>query len=38
MLENKVILKRLQYIKNQFGKGAGNLRDSSSCHILKVFK
>lgn len=38
MLKNKVILKKLQYIKDWFGRREGNSRDSSSSHVLKVFK
>lgn len=34
MLENKVMMKKLQYIKNQLGKGTSDLRDSSSFHLL----
>lgn len=36
--ENIVILKKQQYTKDRFGKGADNLWDSSSSYILKVFK
>ena len=34
MLENKVIMKKLQYIKNQVGEGTSDLRDNSYCHLL----